>query len=251
MMLGELGEADVITHSQILPRDFYSRSTILVAIDLVGKILLHRTIRGSLSGKILEVEAYLGESDPACHASRGRTKRTNVFWQGHGRAYVFLNYGIHHCLNAITCDNESPGCVLIRAVEPLENVNLMEENRGTHDSRIIANGPGKLTQAFGITLEHNGADLTKGDLVILKQEDREEILVTSRIGISKAEKEPLRFRTCSNIATYSSSRRITVFFKGTREKVKKAFNEGILSTDVGPRTHRTSFTIIPQGSERV
>ena len=228
-------------HFQILPRDFYSRSTILVAIDLVGKILLHRTNRGSLTGKILEVEAYLGESDPACHASRGRTKRTHVFWQGHGRAYVFLNYGIHHCLNAITCDSGSPGCVLIRAVEPLGNVNLMKENRGIHDSRIIANGPGKLTQAFGITLEHNGVDLTEGDLVILRQEDREEMMVTSRIGISKAEKEPLRFCNCSTITTYSSSRRSTLFFKGTREQVKKAFNEGTLRTAVGPRAYERSL----------
>ncbi len=156
----------------ILPRAFYARPTVEVARDLLGK----RLLMNGRGGRILEVEAYLPHGDQAAHAWRGRTPRTEVLFGPPGRAYVFLNYGVHHCLNVVAEPEGTPGCVLIRSVE------------GAGD------GPGKLTRALGITLAHYGADLTRGPLLIRDGPEPGAIEVTPRIGIRRSVDLPLRFK---------------------------------------------------------
>lgn len=216
-------DINIKQNKKILQRPFYSRSTILVAIDLLGKILLHNTPEGILTGRIVEVEAYLGEIDPACHAFIGKTQRTKIFWGKPGITYIFLNYGKHYCLNVITEGLNIPGCVLIRALEPINGIEMMKKNRSTNDIFSLTNGPGKLTQALGISLKQNGVDFTNGDLQILDNENYIEVLVTSRIGISKAKKEPLRFCTYENPFVSQQNRKVSTYYRGTSEMVKKAF----------------------------
>ncbi len=178
-----------------LPREFYTRDTIEVAINLLGKILVHDTPQGLCSGKIVETEAYLGENDLACHASSGITKRTKIFWGPPGKSYVFVNYGVYFCLNAITMSMGTAGCVLIRAVEPLEGIDLMRLRRtNIKKNENLMNGPGKLTRAFGITKENNGEDLTYSSLYIMKNSEKtKKISVSKRIGITKHADAFLRF----------------------------------------------------------
>ncbi len=229
---------------KILQTPFYSRSTILVAIDLLGKILSHKTSRGILAGKIVEVEAYLGEIDPACHAFRGKTQRTKIFWRKPGIAYIFINYGIHRCLNAITEEPNIAGCVLIRALEPISGIEVMKENRGTDNLLSLTNGPGKLTQALDITLNQNGYDLTKGDLMILDNESCSDIVVTSRIGITKAEKEPLRFYIHKNQFVSVQNSKVITFFKGLPEMVRKAFCDSTVKIGLKHKKLPTQLSLL-------
>jgi DNA-3-methyladenine glycosylase len=151
-----------------------------VARDLLGCCLLH----GERAGKIVEVEAYLGLEDRAAHASRGLTARTQVLFGPPGHAYVYLIYGMHECLNLVAEPDGTPGCVLIRALEPVY---------GLDGARTT--GPGRLTKAMGITRRHNGVDVTRGELVVRQPELPEpvEILTTPRIGITHCADWPLRF----------------------------------------------------------
>ena len=156
-----------------LPRAFYDRRTLEVAEDLLGKVLVHRTPAGTAAGMIVETEAYIGEDDPACHAAPGPTPRNAPLYGPPGIAYVYLNYGIHYLVNAVTEAEGSPAAVLIRALEPLDGVALMRRRRAP-DGRLIEDeglcrGPGNLTKALGITLTDNRLDLTSSRLVI---EDR-------------------------------------------------------------------------------
>ena len=121
----------------ILPREFYERPTVDVARDLLGKVLVH----GHAAGRIIEVEAYLGAHDPAAHASRGLTKRTKVIFGPAGHAYVYFIYGMYECLNIVAEAEGSPGCVLIRALEPLEGIALMQRRRRTKVLAQLASGP--------------------------------------------------------------------------------------------------------------
>jgi DNA-3-methyladenine glycosylase len=150
-------------HSAVLLRSFYNRPTLTVANDLLGKVLVHRTAGGLASGMIVEVEAYIGEDDPACHAAPGRTKRNEPLYGPPGIAYVYLNYGIHYLVNAITEADGHPAAVLIRALEPLDGIPLMVKRRapdGRHVDPIdLCRGPGNLTKALGITLAENRLDL--------------------------------------------------------------------------------------------
>jgi len=175
-----------------LSREFYARSAIEVARDLLGKTLVH----GATSGRIVETEAYLGLEDRAAHAWRGETPRTKVLFGPPGHAYVYLIYGIYECLNIVAESEGNPGCVLIRAVEPLTGIETMRQRRPTA-RRIedLANGPGKLTLALGITRNHNGVDVTEGALTIHEPEhkDRIHIEVSPRIGITYCVDWPLRF----------------------------------------------------------
>ena len=158
-----------------LPRDFYDRPTLDVTRDLIGKVLVH-VVRGrATSGIVVEAEAYIGESDPACHAAPGRTKRNAPLYGPPGRAYVYLNYGIHHLVNAVTEEEGSPAAILIRALDPLEGVALMTRRRratlprrldGDNARHGLCRGPGNLTVALGIDLRQNGNDLTSGPLRI-------------------------------------------------------------------------------------
>ncbi|MEQ1910286.1 MAG: DNA-3-methyladenine glycosylase [Vicinamibacterales bacterium] len=161
-----------------LPRDFYDRPTLEVARDLLGKVLVHHHHGTTTSGVIVEVEAYIGESDPACHAAPGRTRRNAPLYGPPGVAYVYLNYGIHRLVNAVTEPIDAPAAVLIRALEPMDGLATMRRRRrqptkGRRTAGAIAipdealcRGPGNLTQAMGITLEDNGLDLSGSQLFV-------------------------------------------------------------------------------------
>lgn len=156
----------------VLKRSFYSRPTLDVARDLIGKVLVHETRAGLASGVIVEAEAYIGEDDPACHAAPGPTKRNAPLYGPPGIAYVYLNYGIHYLVNAVTEAEGWPAAVLIRALEPRDGLALMRKRRGKPadvDANDLCRGPGNLTKALGITLVENGLDLTGSALRI---EDR-------------------------------------------------------------------------------
>jgi DNA-3-methyladenine glycosylase len=156
-------------HRMTLPSNFYARPTLDVCRDLIGKVLVH-DVRGRVaSGVIVEAEAYIGESDPACHAAPGPTKRNAPLYGPPGRAYVYLNYGIHYLVNAVTEEEGAPAAVLIRALEPLDGVELMRRRRGAVETAGLCRGPGNLTVALGINLRQNTWDLTNGPLRI---EDR-------------------------------------------------------------------------------
>lgn len=174
-----------------LPRSFFERTTLDVARDLLGKYLVYR----GCAGKITEAEAYIGEDDPACHAARGLTPRTKVMYGPAGHAYVYFIYGMYYCLNIVTEKAGFPAAVLIRAVEPVEGISLMQKRRKTNSLTSLANGPGKICQAFGITKKENGVDLcNSGDFYM---EDRGEkpqrIRQTTRIGINVGQKLEWRF----------------------------------------------------------
>jgi DNA-3-methyladenine glycosylase len=157
-----------------LPRDFYARPTLEVTRDLIGKILVHETPAGTSSGIIVETEGYVGESDPACHAAPGPTTRNAPLYGPPGIAYVYLNYGIHYLVNAVTEPDGWPGAVLIRALEPLEGEPLMRRRRarGTKkkaaqlETAALCRGPGNLTRALGISLVQNRRDLISSALRI-------------------------------------------------------------------------------------
>ena len=177
---------------RILPRSFYARSTVEVARGLLGKVLVH----GSTAGIIVETEAYLGGDDLAAHSARGLTARTRVIFGPPGHAYVYLIYGMYECLNLVAEPDGRPGCVLIRALVPVRGVELMRARRGiSRGVEQLANGPGKLTLALGITRAHNGVDVTRGPLVVRERVGAGDIKieVTPRIGITRSAELPLRF----------------------------------------------------------
>jgi len=176
-----------------MSRGFFVRPTVEVARDLVGKILRHETPEGAASGRIVEVEAYLGEEDPASHAFRGPRGRAEIMFAEGGRAYVYFSYGVHYCMNVVTDRAGVGGAVLIRAIEPLEGVDLMRRRRGREALVELGSGPGKLTQALGIGPAENGVDLLRSRLRVLPGPAPRSLAVTPRIGISKAIESPLRF----------------------------------------------------------
>ncbi len=180
-----------------LPRSFYRRGTIEVSRDLLGKVLVH----GPTAGIIVETEAYLGGDDLASHSAAGVTDRTRVIFGPPGHAYVYLSYGIHECLNIVAEPDGQAGCVLIRALEPVEGLEVMRARRPrARTDRDLTTGPGKLTVALAITRAHNGVDMTRGDLIVRAAAGAEpfEIAVTKRIGITKCADLPLRFTVKGN-----------------------------------------------------
>jgi DNA-3-methyladenine glycosylase len=185
---------------RVLPRDFYDRDPRLVGPDLLGKILIRRDGGTLLSGRIVEVEAYLGTEDAAAHASAGKTPRNAVLFGPPGLAYVYFIYGNHYCLNVSCLPDGIPGGILFRAVEPIQGMKAMFKLRGIDESsdlRRLTRGPGRLATAFGITRDRdNGKDLTdsRSDLYIADDgEAPPEVLITKRIGIKKAADMPLRY----------------------------------------------------------
>ncbi len=173
-------------------RDWFARDTVTVAKDLLGAVLINE----ETAGTIVETEAYLGGDDLAAHSARGKTDRTKAIFEDPGRAYVYFIYGMHECLNVVAEPYGTPGCVLIRALEPILGLAEMAERRRWHGPNIgLANGPGKLTKALGITRSHYGHDLTTGNLQIRlwRQKPPFQIEATSRIGIRKCADWPLRF----------------------------------------------------------
>jgi len=180
-----------------LPRSFYEQSTLDVARQLLGKYLVRKHPDGTTVGRIVETEAYVGPEDKACHASRGRTARTEIMFGPAGHAYVYLIYGMYDCLNLVTESVDYPAAVLIRAVEPVGGIEIMKVRRQTEQLRNLASGPGKLCQAFAIDRKLNGDDLC-GKVLYL--EDRGEavskVVTTPRIGVDYAgpwKRKPWRF----------------------------------------------------------
>ena len=156
---------------------------------------MSRRGRAPTAGRIVEVEAYLGPEDEASHAAF-RPGSHHLFYGEGGHAYVYLNYGVHYCLNAITNPAGRPGCVLIRALEPIEGVTTMARRRGVRpDAPRLASGPGNLTRALGLSLSDNGADLTRGPLVIVPAEGQRDFTIARgpRVGITRSIELPLRF----------------------------------------------------------
>lgn len=174
-----------------LPRDFYARPVVEVARDLVGCVLSH----GGVSGTIVETEAY-HDSEPACHAYVGLTPRTRPLFGPPGVAYVYRSYGIHALVNAV-CEPEGVGAaVLIRALEPLDEIELMRHRRRLQRPEELCSGPGKLTQALAIELEQNESDLVASPLRILPRPagaPAPQLVAGPRIGITKATELPWRF----------------------------------------------------------
>lgn len=189
-----------------LPRSFFDRPTLDVARDLLGMVLVHRRRGIRTSGVIVEVEAYIGESDPACHAAPGPTRRNAPMYGAPGHAYVYLNYGLHSLINVVTESVGSPAAVLIRALEPLDGIETMRRRRGRktkgrrraakpsaispHD---LCRGPGNLTMAMGIALGENGCDLL-GDRLSIENCGIEigPIQWSPRIGIKVGTDRPWR-----------------------------------------------------------
>jgi len=192
----------------ILRREFYARDAVEVARDLLGKVLVH----GGTSGRIVETEAYLGGDDLASHSARGITGRTRVIFGPPGHAYVYFIYGMYECLNLVAEWEGSPGCVLIRAIEPLAGIETMQRRRPrARTLRDLASGPGRLTLALGITRAQNGVDVTRGSLTVRspKQDEPFQIEVTPRIGIRQCADWPLRFAIQGNafVSGFRTSRR--------------------------------------------
>ncbi len=191
--------------SRKLAREFYARPARVVAIELIGKVLVYRSSQDEFRGRIVETEAYQGADDPASHAYRGPTPRNQVMFGKPGVSYVYFTYGNHHCMNVVTDSDGVAGAVLIRALEPLTGTQSMKENRGVSSLEQLASGPGKLTQAFGITRAQNGIDLTE-DVLYIEGETHDfcRIGASARIGISAAADRLLRFYEENNphVSTY-------------------------------------------------
>jgi len=186
-----------------LPSSFYARATEEVARDLLGCILeCHgEGGEGVSSGRIVETEAYLGEHDLACHAAAGRTARTAPLYGPPGTSYVYFIYGVHWCFNAVTRDEGVPSAVLIRAIEPLEGVDLMRARRpAARRDRDLTNGPGKLCAALGIDARHNALPLQRPPVVVRQGPPvpASDVVVTPRIGISLSADWPLRWLVAEN-----------------------------------------------------
>lgn len=200
--------------------EFFDRDPRRVSRDLLGKLLVRRQGRKRLIGRIVEVEAYLGTGDLAAHAAAGRTARNEVLFGPPGHAYVYFIYGNHYCLNISCLRDGVAGCVLIRALEPVGEIDEMARARrvsmqGARDLRKLTSGPGRLAQAFGITRQRdNGKNLTNAASDLFVAEDAYQprrVLVTKRVGITKAAEMPLRYVIAGNefVTRGSTSRAAT------------------------------------------
>jgi len=166
---------------------FFKRETLQVAGDLLGRRLVRHVDGQRLSGVIVEVEAYIGEDDPACHAARGRTARTQVMYGPPGRSYVYFIYGMYHCLNVVTEREDFPAAVLIRALEPQEGWEAMRQRRASRPYRELTNGPGKLCQALEIDRRLNDINLATHNGLFLEEGEpagAEHIAISPRIGLN-------------------------------------------------------------------
>lgn len=178
-----------------LPREFYLRDTREVARALLGCVLVHRQGDETLAGRIVETEAYLSEGDPGCHAARGRTERNAPMFGPPGTVYVYQIYGIHLCMNLVTQPEGTPEAVLLRAAQPLRGIEAMRRRRGREALKDLCSGPAKLVEAFGVSLQHNRADITRGPLMVAAgQEPPEEIVQTTRVGLAEGSGDELMLR---------------------------------------------------------
>jgi len=197
----------------LVGKKFFSQPTVDLAKALLGKYLVF----GDLRGKIVETEAYLFRNDPGCHAARGLTPRNTPMFGPAGRTYVYFIYGKYYCLNVVSGNQGEGEAVLIRALEPVAGIEVMQERREAASKRLtvpdqkpaaslrktikienLCNGPGKLTQAFGITKEHNNLCLLTGELQIHDNREKPEIKTSTRIGLSAGQDLELRFFIAGN-----------------------------------------------------
>ena len=218
-------ESGAGSRESVLPRSFYERGTLDVARDLIGKVLVHETGAGRAAGVIVETEAYIGEDDPACHAAPGPTARNAPLYGPPGIAYVYLNYGIHYLVNAVTESEGWPAAVLIRALDPVEGIGLMRRRRARGSGRPAASfsdaelcrGPGNLTKALGIDLRQNLKDLTRSALRIEVDNRRSHIFNiewSPRVGITQAADRPWRCSVVGHAAV--SGKRGGAALQGSR-----------------------------------
>jgi DNA-3-methyladenine glycosylase len=195
----------ILSHNK-LNKSFYKRDLLVVAKDLLGKVLVKAGGRNLLAGRIVEVEAYHGDFDEASHSFGGVTKRNEIMFEDGGYLYVYFTYGAHHCCNVVTGKKGQGTAVLIRAVEPVDGVDKMIKNRFgrklKNEKEIfnLTSGPGKVCQAFRINRSHSGIDLTGEKIFILdnKRISKNEIGISQRIGISKSTELPWRFFVKNN-----------------------------------------------------
>ncbi len=169
-----------------LERAFYQRDGVTVARELVGKKLVTNLPDGLTSGIIVETEAYMGTIDAAAHSYRGKTERTKIFYGAGGFVYVYLIYGMHLCTNVVANVENVPEAVLIRALEPVDGIELMKRRRGKKNLRELCSGPGKLSRALGVTKNFYGADLCGDEIFIETTEIKPRIAATKRINVDYA-----------------------------------------------------------------
>ncbi len=189
-----------------LSRKFYKRPVLKVAKELLGKVLIKNEGSYLLSGRIVEVEAYDGDNDEASHSFKGKTKRNEIMFNEGGYFYVYFTYGAHYCCNIVTGKSNHGTAVLIRAVEPIDGIDLMIERRFGRKLKSekeifnLTNGPGKICKAFGFSKEHSGIDLTRNSIYIIDEPklSKSKIGISKRIGITKSVDLPWRFFEIGN-----------------------------------------------------
>jgi DNA-3-methyladenine glycosylase len=169
-----------------LPREFYARDTVTVAKDLLGKRLVRRIEKDTISGIIIETEAYRHKDDPASHTFRKKTERNKIMFEQVGRSYVYFTYGMYFCFNVVARNSKfKAGAVLIRAIQPEKGIDIMKKNRRSVDEKNLTNGPAKLSQALGITKKQYGVDLTRDSNLFITEgiQTPIKIIRSPRIGI--------------------------------------------------------------------
>ncbi len=234
---------------RIIGRSFYARPTTVVARELLGKILVRRIGKATLTGRIVETEAYTSD-DPASHAYRGRTEVNRALFGQVGHAYIYLTHG-HHCLNVVAKRGKPAGGVLIRAIEPLRGIDLMRKLRGEIGSRYLARGPGNLTRALKIDKRFYGLDLTKSGPLFIAEADSESFRVarTARIGVTAAEEKRWRFIVRDNpfvsrtplIPIPSQERATSAKHPGSTDQVRRPRNKAKGSNRSRPPRRRSGW----------
>ncbi len=180
--------------SKKILRSFYNRDTLEVAQDILGKYIVYNSPSGEISARIVEVEAYIGENDPACHAARGMTSRNEIMFGQAGFSYIYLIYGMYNCLNFVTEKKGFPAALLLRAAEIVDGFEVVVKNNPQKSKSRILSGPGLFCKAFGLTKEHNGLDLTQEILYVESHDNNKvEIIQSERIGISNGKEHLWRF----------------------------------------------------------
>jgi DNA-3-methyladenine glycosylase len=206
-----------------LPKDFYTRSCIKVAKELLGKILVKTCCNKVLSGIIVETEAYPGKNDPASHSFIGKTKRNEVMFSEGGKGYVYFTYGNHFCFNVVTGKENTGSAVLVRSIEPLEGIGIFKKNRKTDDINNLTNGPGKVCQAFGIGRNDNGVNLT-GDYIFIKEnpvKKKFRIANSARIGITRNREKLWRFYIEGNPFVSNKRKKLNDRSTGTGKNIQR------------------------------
>ena len=184
------------------PRDFYEREPTSVASELLGKLLVRQTSDGLCSGVIVEAEAYLAQHDPACHAHRGETRKNATMFGPAGHLYVYPIHG-RYCMNVVTERVGSPSAVLLRAVEPIEGIEIMQRRRGRTELRDLTRGPARLCEAFAVDRKLDGHDITRGEQIWIAENPSAppkplQMIVSPRIGVTSAHDLELRYFVAGN-----------------------------------------------------